>query len=369
MNERFGSANPPPTEREMTRVNLDFHRTHHAYLVRQSWRCPRTVDRADLANKVAIRFDRSYRNNPDFRAFVSEKGMMAVRTNHPFWGQWLSWEISDQWLRHYGAMPRLTTYPQNLFLRLAASRPDGMLLPLVGGTLERQQRRILNAMRKAKKVFSVPTDPGIGEWEVDADVGPMTLRLTPKGFGGGDTDVRVLVARGYLEELPTRDPRLRWRTDENVMVTVRLTEMGRAYIDALTSGSLLLSTDDTEGGTGQEISDDGPTQEGGDHSGDKPSAEGREDARRFRDWAKGMTLGNVLEAAIAVCGMTDKKAKAYQMYRSDDPPPFTLEEVAAEIGVTKSTVHRWVVEEWDEKLKDPEILRALRRHIDRTRDN
>jgi len=340
MNELFGDPERPPTDAEMRRVNLEFHKCHQAFLERKSsFKSPHTIERGDLASRVASRFDGSYRSMPDLRIYVCTQGMLAMRV-HWMWGQWLSWEISDQWLRHYGAMPRLTTYPQNAWMRLASLRADGYLFPIVGNKVTDKEMQLLKSLETANKVYAVPTEEGVGVWSEHPTLGTMTLRPSDQRRGGDD-DLEFLFKRGYFEKLPTRDPLMRWRTEENVMVTLRLTQMGRDYINALASGALIVPTDAVTPGDGDDVPDDDSDDEGQDIPGDTHGAESRVEETRFHAWRKGKSLHEILVAAVAT-GVIENPLDGliYWMRRSEDPPRFTLEEVAEQVGLSKSEVQR-----------------------------
>lgn len=221
-------------------------------------------------------------------------------------------------------MPRLTTYPQNSWMRLASLRADGYLFPLVGNKVTDKEMLLLKSLETANKVFPVPTEEGVGVWSVHLTLGPMTLRPSDQRRGGDD-DLEFLVKRGYFEKVPTRDPLMRWRTEENVMVTLRLTQMGREYIDALASGAIVVQTD----GEAEDPVDD-----------DIPDAESLVDEARGNAWTSGRTLADGMKAAVATGVIEPLDGWIYWMRRSEDPPRYTLEQVAEQAGLSTAAVQR-----------------------------
>jgi hypothetical protein len=274
----------------------------------------------------------------------------------------VSWERSEQLERHFGFMPRLTTYPQNAFMRLASLRADGCLFPIVGFEVTEKEGRLLKSLERDNKVFSVPTDSGVGVWSIHPSLGAMTLRPSTQRDGGND-DLDFLVQRGYFEKLPTLDPLMRWRTEGNMMVTLRLTQMGRNYINALKSGALIVSIDAVTPGDGDEIPDDASFDGGDNLLAAIPDAESRVDELRFQAWVKGKSLLDVLKGAVANELINVKTAIIYWMRRAEDPPRFKLEEVAKQVGVSKSEVQRRE-KACEVVLMNPKNLEILRAHLD-----
>ncbi|MDD2867257.1 hypothetical protein [Neomegalonema sp.] len=349
MSDKFS----PPIERDRQKINLEFDRQHRAYLTSHRCRSPRSIDRGDLANRMALQFDDAYRTNESFREYVGKHGVGAVR-QHPFWRRWLAWEISEQWRQHFGAMPRMTTSGQNLFLRLAACRQDGMLFPLVGDRLPDSERLILKKLLdpKMKKVWEVPTEENLGVWARDADLGPVTLRPTDKGFGGGHQDLEFLLSCGYLEKQRCDAPNQLWRYEENVATTLRLTEAGRTYRENLMNGGSLVSIDHAY-------------EAYGDFPDDESGAEDLVDREAFKTWSADIGLQEVLDFAVSVYQMPEDQALAYLLLKKGEAPddnPWTLAQVSKRINKSTSTISR-LKQKWDDHFENPEVLSMLNKHF------
>jgi hypothetical protein len=353
--------NPPLSEREMERINLEFKREHYGYLKRLNLRSPHTVQSEELANWVSFQFHRRYSENSAFRAKVlANGGIRALRTNKNlkglFW-TWINNGVADQMRLHYKFAPRDISLSQIDWLRLASYRQDGMLFPLVRVHMSRAERRILESLasEKVRKVGVVPTEEGVGVWARDSENHPLTLRPTDKGFGGGVQDLELLIERGYLERLPCTDANTRWRYEDNKPVTLRLTATGRGYIDSRQSGALWVNiTGDSDEG-GCDPADDAA---GPDELFDENLLKRRSDGVRIED-----VLAYVLDRLDT--GMTKTHARIYMLRKFGDPAekgPWTLERVAKDVGMSKSEVQRRE-KKWDELFENPEILAALEKSM------
>lgn len=340
----------PISESEMTRLNREFYNEYRTRfgdnpdpkIMQRSRRSssPWTADPRDLSNLILQKFDRTCRTDEDFLEYVRENGVAKV-ASHIYFGKWIFWARVDQWKEHHRIMPRATTNADDLLLRLAAGRHDGILFPLVSNPPRAMERQLLGQLLDEKKVWEVPAADADGIWSNHETLGPVTLRLTDRGDGNGHGRLESLVNRGFFEKRRTHEPSRLWRYEENVAVTAHLTKDGRNYADSIMSGALWVTDMDLPGEDQgiEDILEDGA----------------------FERWMTPTRLIEILDFAVAAGWMPADHAEAFRLRKVGETPgdeAWTMQRVADRIGVGTSTIDRWE-KKYDDLFASPETQRIL----------
>lgn len=310
----------------------------------------------DLARDVGREFYKECMKDPDFRAKMLQNGIGNIQ-QHPYFHKWKTDALAAQHAFAFRLRPRQTCQIDELFLRIAAIRPDGRLYPFVRQERTKRETSYMKVLLKSRKLEEVDAWQGDAVWDHGPSGRPRTLRLTEGREGAGQETLERLKKAGFIVEVPCQaEQALVWRRDEYQRPwTLVVTDAGRHYLSQV--DHLGLSDPVDEGGADDE---DGPAQ-GVQVASAEGDAEDQLDAKRFQELVPRLSARLAAISADPALTGTKRRAflKVYAFYlRVPLVPmkdrPKTFEEVAARLGVALSTVHRW-----EENGRDEDHLAAL----------
>lgn len=358
MNDFSGRPEQPPSESEVQAFFSEAKKYHYEFLRAHCLAKDQRLDPDKFSSDVLNSVQRRYLDTESFRVEVSEKGIRELRNIRYFWGIVRN-TFREHQRRHFNAMPRETTLSETIWLRLLLCREDGMIFPLVRSGMSLEERRWLQKLegKKMKKVRRVVGPRGAAVWALDEAKAPLTLTLTARGEGGGESDLEKLLARRYIEKVPVADPVQMWKSINGVPYGLRLSSLGRSYIQQLGTAATLISIH-ARGEDEEKVLADGI---------DRPQDD--LDDYYSTSWYVGLdlTLNDVLAVAVERLGMPKIHARIYLLRKVGDPPEegkWPRRRIAEAVNLHPRKVER-IEDAWDEHFKNPEVHELMRKRLSR----
>jgi len=333
---------PPVSDSELNQVGQKFSEMYRTRL--RNYAETNSVDTHDFVEKMLKRFVDAYHTNGNYCAHVREKGVEQAH-KHSFWSNWCDWAKSDLWAEQFNQEMGWTTHAEGRFLRLADTRGNGRLFPLVGQYVSAEQRRLLGQLQKRdKKLCEVSAAENDGVWREDAQRGPLTLHLTNKGSGNGHGTVEKLVGLGFLRKCRTDDDlTCLWRyetvkdedtgiEETDVPFTVELTRQGRALINGEISTFVNIDQRSKDADTESNIATS--------HA-NSPMEDAMDKMRRHHADLVSLAL-DFAQAKLLIPSTQIQIFRLYKLGEGQDDKPWTLQQLADQFGTSKTTIGRWV---------------------------
>jgi hypothetical protein len=340
------------TKAELNKLSSEFHREfRHVFgdfsndeAMKMSHKFfPFTADPRDRMQRMTQKFAETCDKQKIFCDNVRQNGVKSVRATS-YWRRWTYFTRIEQFTDHYKTFPRLMEYSCEDLLKLAETRADGSLLPLVRTMPHLRQSKILKRLIDAKYLAEVATGSSLGIWRIDDEHGPLGLELTLLG----QKRLKELVKNYHFSEHTTDDPSLAWRHNGEIMVSLKLSGDGRHYLAGRQSGaSLKPDHNEGDGDDGEYLS---------------AELEPIDEVLASNEYAVLLRyMVPILEKFAAEGKIPAEYPEAIRLLSWGDPPDnidMAQGEIAARVGVSDTTISRWK-DEFTQYLDRPDLREML----------